>query len=318
MLANDPPVQTIDTASSVLVSAADTAPAAAFERIVRPLIEDGQLAAVLYERSGTSFVEDLARSGAECPDDVRVLDVGETLRSTSRAADHEDPSSTTIVGNVAHVDDVTRVERELERYLEEWAPSPGPSILYVDSLSPLLGTVDAPLVGDFLERLTRTLRRWDALGVVQVETARHDERTVSGLGHRVDATIELAGEEDDVEYSVVDPGAASWVATTAGTDRPPVDVALDLLRTPERRAVLAYLSIAGTSTLENLARYLAERPDVAETDPENLQVSLYQVHLPKLIDAGALTREDGHRVELGPPGDALVALLAVVSAFDRR
>lgn len=318
MLSNDSPLPTLAGTSSVLVTAAGPTSADVFDRFVRPQVADSTLVAVLYERPGTTFVEELAAGPGECPDDVRVLSVGETLRSTTRDGGHAGPSSTAIVGNVEQVDDVTTVERELDRFLAAWASHSGSSVLYVDSLTPLLRAVDAPLVGDFLERVTRTLRQRDALGVVRVEAATLDPQTLSGLGQRVDASIEIAGNGEDLEHSVVDPGAASWLAGRAGSERPPVDVTLDLLDTPERRAVLAYLSVARTATLADLGDYLAERADVPETDPDRLRIALYQVHLPKLVQPGAVALdEQERRVELRPPGEAVLAILEVATAYER-
>lgn len=319
MPSNDPLHSTLTPASSILVTAADRVNSAAFEQFVRPRIPDGNLAAVLYERSGTSFVEDLVARRDQCPNDARILDVGGQLRSSSQDSARDAPVSTTVVGSVARVDDVATVFRELERTFEEWGAREGPAVLYVDSLTPLLHAVDGPLVGDFLERITGMLRRWDALGVIQVDAAEHDERTLDGLGRRADARVELAGEADDVECTVVDPGAATWLVASTGAERPHVDVALDLLRIPERRALLTYLSIAGTATLEELAEHLAGRPDVAGTEVEQLRIALHQVHLPKLAQAGVVERDaDARYVELQSPGEALLDLLDVANAYDRR
>lgn len=345
----DVPRWTLDRASSVLVTASGPDSKGTFERFVLPRVADANLAAVLYERPGTTFVEEVATNRDGCPNDVRVLDVGETVRSTS-AAQHQEPSATAIVGNVEQVDDLTTIERELERFLEQWKPSGRSTVVYVDSLTPLLRAVDAPLVGDFLARITRTLGRYDALGVIRLPTAEHEASIVEGLCHRVDACIDFAGDggdrvdgsdrrgdrvdgdgssgdgddrtggnSDDGECVVVDPGAANWLAATAGPDRLSIDCALDVLRTPERQGVLSYLSTTQSATLEDLAVYLADRSDVAETDPEQIQVALYQVHIPKLLQAGAVENVDGrYRIDTQSGGKSLLPLLDVVDAWSRR
>lgn len=289
-----------------------------FDQFVRSRLEGGRLFAVLYEQHGTSFVEDLLSADRSPPDDVRVLAAGQRLRS-AREAVSGDPASTSVVGTVERVDDVAAVERELERTLQGWHRRAGPAVAYFDSLTPLLRAVDPPVVGDLLDRVTTTLDRWDATGVFQVERAQHDERTLRGLRYRVDASLHQSGEGESVDWTVEDPGAAAWIDGSAGPDRPPLDVALELLRTPERRAVLSYLSIAGTASLEDLAGYLAERPDVTPSDPERLKVGLYQVHLPKLSRAGVVgDAESGDGVSLRPAGDALLPLLGVVDTWGRR
>jgi hypothetical protein len=305
-----------DAASSVLVTAADGGRATVFERLVRPRLAGANLLAVLYESAGTGFVGDLAEGRGECPRDARVIDVGETVRSTGDGRASGTWLGSSPVQTIERPDDLASVEREVERSLGEWATDEPPSFVYVDSLSPPLRSLDAPDVGDFLERITGTLHRYDAAGVVQVDADVHDHRTLEGLRRRVDASLDVVGGPDGGEVSVVDPGAAAWLAGGANDDIPPVDVVLDLLGAPERRALLAHLSAAGEATLTDLAEYVAGRPEVAVDDPERLEVSLYQIHLPKLVEAGAIGRSE-RGVDLRPPGEGLLGVLDVVRALER-
>jgi hypothetical protein len=64
-----------------------------------------------------------------------------------------------------------------------------------------------------------------------------------------------------------------------GSDSSTVDALHRSLQQPVRRAVLAYLDVHGTATLDELAKHVAGRTD---DDVDRLRIVLHHVHLPKL------------------------------------
>ena len=90
--------------------------------------------------------------------------------------------------------------------------------------------------------------------------------------------------------------------------RLPLDVIFDLLANERRRRVVRYLlSESESTTLGELAEHIAaienDKPESAlsSTERKRVYISLYQSHLPKMDDAGAIEFDENRKtVEIGP------------------
>jgi DNA-binding transcriptional ArsR family regulator len=98
------------------------------------------------------------------------------------------------------------------------------------------------------------------------------------------------------------------------TDRLQKDVIFDLLTSPRRRTAICYLqSVGGEATRGELAEQLAatelglEPAEVSAQQRKRLYISLYQVHLPRLADAGVIVYdEDRGTIELTDQANQLI------------
>lgn len=91
---------------------------------------------------------------------------------------------------------------------------------------------------------------------------------------------------------------------------PSLDVVFDVLRNSRRRHVLQRLaSLDGATTLGDFAEHIGgienDKPPSALSSQERkrVYVGLYQSHLPKMSDAGAIRYDDRGTVEPGPHFD---------------
>ena len=97
----------------------------------------------------------------------------------------------------------------------------------------------------------------------------------------------------------------------------PLDVIFDLLANERRRRVVRYLLAESESTtLGELAEHIAaienDKPQSAlsSTERKRVYISLYQGHLPKLDDAGAIEFDENRKtVEVGSTLDQLASYL---------
>lgn len=88
-------------------------------------------------------------------------------------------------------------------------------------------------------------------------------------------------------------------------DRPaiPTDAAFELLADSRRRNLISYLStrdepIAVADLIRNVAEAEHGAPfeSIADEDIDRIHVTLHHIHLPKLVDLGMVTVDDGQNV----------------------
>jgi hypothetical protein len=94
------------------------------------------------------------------------------------------------------------------------------------------------------------------------------------------------------------------------TPEPSLDEIFDVLRNSRRRHILERLAtLDDTTSHSELAEYIGgienDRPPETLTSQERkrVYVGLYQSHLPKMADVGAITHDDRGTVEQGPHFD---------------
>ncbi|PSQ49432.1 hypothetical protein BRD19_04065 [Halobacteriales archaeon SW_7_65_23] len=90
-----------------------------------------------------------------------------------------------------------------------------------------------------------------------------------------------------------------------------IEVIIDNLADPQRRQLLAVLRRRETpERLSTLARHLAHRTEGEKPESvEQIHLRLYHVHVPKLVDAGFVSRED-EGTDLTDAGRALADAIA--------
>lgn len=93
------------------------------------------------------------------------------------------------------------------------------------------------------------------------------------------------------------------------------DVLFDLRSAGRRRELLRYLDRqGGTATLSDATEALAIREGIELGAPsgtyEPVYVSLYQTHIPRMVDAGVVAFEtDSHMISLTPLANSLLSYL---------
>lgn len=103
--------------------------------------------------------------------------------------------------------------------------------------------------------------------------------------------------------------------TTSGLHSPPADDVLEILAHPRRRQVLRHLRATGSTSVDAVLDHVVtgdEADSVARR--RRVAIQLHHVHLPKLVDAGLLTHDDGRGVvELTASNEFVESLLSLVN-----
>jgi hypothetical protein len=143
------------------------------------------------------------------------------------------------------------------------------------------------------------------IGQLKAALAGADARSEDGSGRQNSQTDDPAAGET---VTAVDPfRPAPYVVQDPEEDRVHMDQIFGILSNQRRRYVLTYLTMTeGTVTLSDLAERIAAWECEKDIDGLNSQerkrvyVSLYQGHLPKMADAGAIAYDsDRGTVEPG-------------------
>jgi DNA-binding transcriptional ArsR family regulator len=90
----------------------------------------------------------------------------------------------------------------------------------------------------------------------------------------------------------------------------PVDDALGALSDSTRRLVVSVVADEDAVAVDDLASAVAAL-DPSDPDPRDVALRLHHVHLPRLVDAGAVVVDDD-TVTLGPDGRLTVSLLSAI------
>ena len=223
-------------------------------------------------------------------------------------------SNTVHGGNaIRAVADPAALESILEavtRTLEQLREIDGDTVVYLDSLSPVLERTSLVAAVEFLSALSAVVRRAGANGYVCLDTP-IDSTNVEALSAVVDARIDIAG----TRVMNVEP-----IESSAGIDRPGVDTTFELLRARRRRLVLYHL-LESDSTID--VRTLANRIARTEggsaesstvTDEKRVYTDLVNRHLPALAEVGVVDVDwSSKHVTLLEPVSALEPFLALAA-----
>ncbi|WP_458187187.1 DUF7504 family protein [Haladaptatus sp. NG-WS-4] len=283
---------TIEYGKSILVtvqSLGETVRRTSFEHL--PLSDVSSVVAVTYDQSAGSFLRTWRSAIDTTPTDVRIVDVGQTMRSTESVSPQQ-TSVHDVVRTVHQPGNLPRVANEITSALDE---SDGETLVLFDSLTTLFEHVSLAGMVTFFDSVSAAIADSEAVGYFYLETGSHDAPTVQTLRVLSDDTLELI--DDGTEWSM-----RSLEDRT--DDCPPLDVLFDSLRVQLRRDTLRYLLRTGEPvSVDELATAVApDRDDDTGTTQNTLRryyTALYQLHLPKLADAGLVEHDEtSHRVSL--------------------
>ncbi|WP_458205122.1 DUF7504 family protein [Haladaptatus sp. NG-SE-30] len=246
-----------------------------------PLTEADSVVVVTYDQSADSFLRTWRSQIGSVPEFVRIVDVCQTMRSVASASGQTD-SVRNVVRTVQNPVDIPAIQDAITSALED---STGETILLFDSVTKLSEHISLTQLVQFYDAVSTQLEDADAVGYFYLETHSHDAPTVATLRVLADEALELI--DDGVEWYL-----RSLQERTC--DCPSLDVLFDSLRVRLRRDALRHLLRTPQPVdVDELATVVARRGD-SEPKP-NLQrrysTALYQLHLPKLADAGLVEHD---------------------------
>ncbi len=198
----------------------------------------------------------------------------------------------------------------VDETLEQWAELDGNTVVYLDSLSPVLERTSLIAVVEFLATLSTTVRTAGASGYVCLDSP-IDSTHTEALSAAVDARIDIAGNRvTNVEQ----------IESSDGIDRLSVDTTFELLGDRRRRLVLYHLLETDlTIDVRTLARQIARaeggptEPSTV-TDEKRVYTDLVNRHLPALAEAGVVDVDwSSNHVTLLEPVSALEPFLALAA-----
>ena len=266
----------IGQGNSVLIDQQSTQPNAqhpAFDFISPG--RDNSVIAVTYGQSSDSFLQQWHDEVGTIPSFARVISVGQSMRSTKTQT-----GSSNVVRPIKRPEDLTAVRLEIVSTLQD---APEGTVFILDSLTPFFDHVTLDEILSFVETVVKSIETTKAIGYFSIDTAAHDETTITALRSRLGLMI----EQNEMGWLVR--SSHDW---TPGEES--LDILFDILRSRRRREMLRYLLFtADTITLSDLATVVAKRETQAEmvTDETYKQylLNLSQIHIPKLDDKGYIS-----------------------------
>jgi hypothetical protein len=194
--------------------------------------------------------------------------------------------------SVERPSDVGELYTAITLYVSEWLYTDQRTVVWLESLTPLLRNVGLDRTLEFVERLRDRLQPVDATVYFRLDPAAHDEYAVDLLRTSFDLVVESDG------------------GSTAVPD--------ELLEVPRRRTLLRTLRAAnGPLSIEDGAARVAARendrhPDGVEpADARLVAIDLRHSHLPKLANAGLVAVDEERRtVTLDVPSHRVEACLS--------
>lgn len=182
--------------------------------------------------------------------------------------------------------DLAELYTAINLYITEWLHTDEQTVIWIESLTPVIEHVGTKRTVSFVEALAKRLRMTGAIAYARVDPRDHDDHTLSLVGDAFDRVVEAGADE----------------AAVADSREERV---LRVLRTAER---LSIETIAGRVAAGENARH----PEGHE--PANARlvaIDLYHASLPKLADAGLVTVDwKGRTAELAVEPTLVDALLS--------
>lgn len=212
-------------------------------------------------------------------------------RSIDPATPSDHPSHETAdlpLTAVERPSDLDELYTAINLYITEWLHTDQQTVIWLESLTPVIEHVGTKRTISFVESLAERLRMTDAVAYVRVDPRDHDDNTLSLVGDAFDRVVEVES-------------AGPSVATDTREE-----AVLRTLRTAE--GPISVGTIAGRVAANENARHPEGR------EPANarlVEIDLYHACLPKLADAGVVSVEwDRRVVELAVEPTRVDALLA--------
>ncbi len=182
--------------------------------------------------------------------------------------------------------DLDELYTAINLYITEWLHTDQQTVIWLESLTPVIEHVGAKRTIDFVESLADRLRMTGTVAYARIDPRDHDDHTLSLVGDAFDRVIEAEPAE-----------------AVAADSRE--ETVLRALRTENE---LSMRAIAGRVAARENARHPEGR------DPSNarlVEIDLYHARLPKLADAGLVAVDwTGRTVELAAAPARVDKLLA--------
>lgn len=299
----------LDDAASVLLLAPTLEPPDD-RACIELLAPDGSpgvnvLSVTVSESPGDRLVVWQQQFGESLPERAAIVGMdGSESRRTGAAADDLPITVDLLSTPVDPVEFASRITQHLGR----WEETPEPTRVCIHSVTALLDSLDLPAVVRLTNVLNDRFASTNAVGHYHMDSAAHDEETLTELRPLFDVVVEYAGdhgwtatrhERGAPPFGGVDPDSEPDETVGSAVDHPTLrrsfDTVIDLLSAPERRALLYYFHSqdADEVQLDVLAdriRAFTRTPgDSLEASLEGaIETSLVHVHLPKLEEAGVV------------------------------
>lgn len=167
--------------------------------------------------------------------------------------------------------DLDELYTAINLYITEWLHTDQGTVIWLESLTPVIEHVGVERTITFIESLAERLRMTGAVAYVRVDPRDHDEHALSLIGNAFDRVVEIEG-------------SGSTVAATSREET--------VLRALHSEDTLSVEAIAGRVAATENARHPEGR------DPANarlVEIDLYHACLPKLADAELVTVDWEHR-----------------------
>ncbi len=166
--------------------------------------------------------------------------------------------------------DLAELYTAINLYITEWLHTDQQTVIWLESLTPVIEHVGAKRTITFVEALAERLRMTGAVAYARIDPRDHDDHTLSMIGNAFDQVVETERSDQ--------------VTADSREER--------VLRTLRTAGELSIETLAGRVAASGNARHPEGR------DPVNARlvaIDLYHASLPKLADDGLIAVDWGER-----------------------
>lgn len=188
--------------------------------------------------------------------------------------------------SVERPSDLAELYTAINLYITEWLHTDQQTVIWLESLTPVIEHVGTKRTVSFIEALAERLRMTGAVAYARVDPRDHDDHTLSLIGDAFDRVVETEG--------------ADTITTDSREER-----------------VLRVLRTAGELSMETIAGRIAASENAHHPegrDPTNarlVEIDLYHAGLPKMADSDLIAVDwEARTVELAIEPTRVDALLS--------
>lgn len=149
---------------------------------------------VTYTNTPDACMRTWLDHAGERPADVKVISVGDVMRSAAARSGGSGAGRPTPVGSVSNPADLTGLGIKVSEQLQAWSHDDNRPVACYDSLTTALQYVDLQTLYKFLHVLTGRFETVDAVAHFHLDPAAHDDATVNTLKSLFDAVVETDDE----------------------------------------------------------------------------------------------------------------------------